>query len=409
MVPKLRFTSFKDTWSSAYLSQLIVSLDAGVSVNSIDELPDDNEYSILKTSCVSFGYFDERERKKVVKDEISRLKEILLSNSILISRMNTPALVGANAYIKDAPINTFVPDRLWQVKVNDNICNIKWLASFLSSDKGRHLLKEQASGTSNSMKNITKKDVFQIMLAFPCKEEQTIIADFLSSVDEKITLLNKQYDLLCQYKKGIMQKIFSQEVRFKDENGKEFPKWETCELKKFLIPTLREVKKPTKNFLSVGIRSHFKGTFHKNDQDPNKVSVDKLFLVHEGDFILNITFAWEGALAIARKEDHLGYVSHRFPTYTFKKEFMSPIFFRYIYTLPKFITNLDLCSPGGAGRNRVLKKSEFIEIEIDKPCMAEQIKIANFLSALDDKIAVKKADLDKLKIWKQGLLQQMFV
>ncbi|SQA99342.1 EcoKI restriction-modification system protein HsdS [Cedecea neteri] len=130
MVPKLRFTSFKDTWTSAYLSKLVVSLDAGVSVNSIDELPGDNEYSILKTSCVSFGYFDERERKKVVNDEVSRLKEMLVSNSILISRMNTPALVGANAYIKDAPRNTFVPDRLWQVKVKDNICNIKWLASF---------------------------------------------------------------------------------------------------------------------------------------------------------------------------------------------------------------------------------------------------------------------------------------
>ncbi|SQA99341.1 Type I restriction modification DNA specificity domain [Cedecea neteri] len=72
------------------------------------------------------------------------------------------------------------------------------------------------------MKNITKKDVFQIMLAFPCKEEQTIIADFLSSVDEKITLLHKQYDLLCQYKKSMMQKIFSQELWFKDDNGGNF-------------------------------------------------------------------------------------------------------------------------------------------------------------------------------------------
>lgn len=409
MVPKLRFTSFKDTWTSAYLSKLVVSLDAGVSVNSIDELPGDNEYSILKTSCVSFGYFDERERKKVVKDEVSRLKEMLVSNSILISRMNTPALVGANAYIKDAPKNTFVPDRLWQVKVKDNICNIKWLASFLSSDKGSSLLKEQASGTSNSMKNITKKDVFKIMLAFPCKEEQKKIADFLSSVDDKIALLDKQYKQLCQYKKGMMQKIFSQKMRFKNKNGEEFPEWETCKLKKFLIPKLREVKKPSENFLSIGIRSHFKGTFHKGNQDPNKVSVDKLFLVHEGDFILNITFAWEGALAIARKEDNLGYVSHRFPTYTFNKEFIISEFFRYIYTLPQFLTYLDLCSPGGAGRNRVLKKSEFLEIEIDRPCLAEQTKIARFLSAIDDKITTNKTELDKLKTWKQGLLQQMFI
>ncbi|MGZ9928225.1 restriction endonuclease subunit S, partial [Escherichia coli] len=64
----------------------------------------------------------------------------------------------------------------------------------------------------------------------PDVTEQTKIADFLSSVDEKITLLTNQYDLLCQYKKGMMQKIFSQKVRFKDESGEEFPEWQIMKL-----------------------------------------------------------------------------------------------------------------------------------------------------------------------------------
>jgi type I restriction enzyme S subunit len=72
---------------------------------------------------------------------------------------------------------------------------------------------------------------------FPDLTEQTKIANFLSSVDEKIALLNKQYDLLCQYKKGMMQKIFSQELRFKDDSGDEFPEWEEVELKKPLENT----------------------------------------------------------------------------------------------------------------------------------------------------------------------------
>ncbi|WP_368528678.1 restriction endonuclease subunit S [Enterobacter cloacae] len=377
MVPKLRFNETKNTtYSTVTLGEAVQSISSGRSKDCVEN---GNFKFYGSTGIIGFRSTADYE-----------------GTAILIAR------VGANAgslYMVNGKYN--VSDNTLIVSADTQFIN--YLYFYLSAIN----LNKLVYGSGQPL--ITGGMLKSLKIEIPGTKEQTKIADFLSSVDEKITLLNKQYDLLCQYKKSMMQKIFSQEVRFKDERGEEFPKWETCELKNFLIPTLREVKKPSENFLSVGIRSHFKGTFHKNDQDPNKVSVDKLFLVHEGDFILNITFAWEGALAIARKEDHLGYVSHRFPTYTFKKEFMAPTFFRYIYTLPKFLTYLDLCSPGGAGRNRVLKKSEFIEIEIDKPCMAEQIKIANFLSALDDKIAVKKAELDKLKTWKQGLLQQMFV
>lgn len=406
MVPKLRFTSFKDTWSSAYLSKLIVSLDAGVSVNSIDELPDDNEYSILKTSCVSFGYFDERERKKVLKDEVSRLKEMLVSNSILISRMNTPALVGANAYIKNAPKNTFIPDRLWQVKVNDNICNIKWLANFLSSDKGRSLLKEQASGTSNSMKNITKKDVFQIMLAFPSKEEQTIIADFLSSVDEKITLLNKQYDLLCQYKKGMMQRIFSQEVRFKDECGENFSDWNEILLGK--VGEIITGKTP-----STSITEYWNGDIlfttptDMNDsikyltETERKVTSKGIKRVLPEGTIMFTCIASIGKMALSKLPCITNQqINSIIVNEKYNNEF---IYYHLQYIKPKIIASqANTTVP-------IVNKSDFSAISLQIPNLAEQTKIANFLSALDDKIAAKKTELDKLKAWKQGLLQQMFI
>ncbi|MCC2015409.1 restriction endonuclease subunit S [Enterobacter hormaechei] len=391
MVPKLRFTSFKDTWSSAYLSKLIVSLDAGVSVNSIDELPDDNEHSILKTSCVSFGYFDNTERKKVVKDEIPRLKEMLVSNSILISRMNTPALVGANAYIKDAPENTFVPDRLWQVKVNDNICNIKWLANFLSSDKGRSLLKEQASGTSNSMKNITKKDVFQIMLDFPSKEEQTKIADFLSSADEKITLMNKQYDLLCRYKKGMMQKIFSQEVRFKDEYGEDFPVWHHKSLGD--ICRIRTGKLDA-NAMVVGGKYRF------------YTCAREFYQIDEYAFDTE-------ALLISGNGANVGYIhyySGKFNAY--QRTYVLDGFNHNIAYVKYFLDmylNERIYGEKKEGNTPYIVMGTLADMQIKLPIIKEQTKIANFLSSLDDKITTKKAELDKLKTWKQGLLQQMFV
>ncbi|CAI1020875.1 restriction endonuclease subunit S [Serratia proteamaculans] len=404
MVPKLRFEGFNKNWVVKKLDN-VFSFKNGL--NASKEMYGKgvkfiNVLDIINNEKITFDVI--KESVVATDDQISSYQ--VRQGDILFQRSSeTRDEVGqANVYadVKTVLFGGFVIRARPLVNINSTFLNFQ-----LKTDALRKDITQRSGGSTRY--NIGQDSLGKVTAFFPEIKEQEKIANFLSSVDEKITLLNKQYELLCMYKKGMIQKIFSQKLRFKDENRKEFPKWETCELKKFLIPTLREVKKPSESFLSVGIRSHFKGTFHKDDQDPNKVSVDKLFLVHEGDFILNITFAWEGALAIARKEDHLGYVSHRFPTYTFKKEVITPKFFSYIYTLPKFLTYLDLCSPGGAGRNRVLKKSEFIEIEIDKPCMAEQIKIANFLSALDDKIDVKKAELDKLKTWKQGLLQQMFI
>src|SRR5690606_2699061 len=169
-------------WEDLKICDLVRSLDAGVSVNSEDIKPTNDEYSVLKTSCISSGYFDENERKRVLlEEEINRLKEPVLDNSILMSRMNTPLLVGMNAYIEKAPKNTYLPDRLWQLKINADKVLTRWLAFYLGSENGLSQIRDLASGTSNSMKNIKKSDVLNLEIFVPSKEEQTKIANFLSA------------------------------------------------------------------------------------------------------------------------------------------------------------------------------------------------------------------------------------
>ena len=177
----------------------------------------------------------------------------------------------------------------------------------------------------------------------------------------------------------------------------------------FLIPEFREVEKPKGLYLAIGIRSHCKGTFQRPDADPEKNAMDNLFQVKENDLIVNITFAWEGAIAIVKKEDDGGLVSHRFPTYVFNEEISNYKFFQYVFIRPRFREQLDLISPGGAGRNRVMSKKDFLKIKCELPCVEEQTKIANFLTAIDDKINNNKTQLDAMKQYKSGLLQQMFV
>jgi len=117
--PKLRFNEFDEDWELLPLKHIVKSLDAGVSVKSEDIEPTIDEYSVLKTSCISSGIFNKNERKRVLDSkQIQRLREPVVNDSILISRMNTPALVGMNAYVLKAPAKTFLPDRLWQIKIN---------------------------------------------------------------------------------------------------------------------------------------------------------------------------------------------------------------------------------------------------------------------------------------------------
>ena len=95
--------------------------------------------------------------------------------------------------------------------------------------------------------------------------------------------------------------------------------WEILELHEFVEPCLRKTDKPRKIYQSIGIRSHGKGTFPKSDCNPKKIAHKTLYEVKSEDLITNITFAWEGAIAIVKEEDDAALVSHRFPTYVFDK------------------------------------------------------------------------------------------
>ncbi len=193
-------------------------------------------------------------------------------------------------------------------------------------------------------------------------------------------------------------------LRFPEFDGE----WDMVKLGDFLIPTLRQVPKPLSQYMAIGIRSHFKGTFQKPNSDPAKIAMNELYLVKEGDLIVNITFAWEGAVAIVKKEDEGGLVSHRFPTYVFDKKIVIGDYFRYIYPNDYFKYILTNMSPGGAGRNRVLNKRDFLKIKISIPNIKEQQKIASFLMVVDEKIGGLKKKKEKMEQYKKGVMQKIF-
>ena len=195
-------------------------------------------------------------------------------------------------------------------------------------------------------------------------------------------------------------------LRFPEFRGAE--PWKVNRFDEVLSPVVRERPKPAETYLGLGLRSHGKGTFLKLLEDPAKNSMDQLYEVKANDLIVNITFAWEGAVAIAKERDEGALVSHRFPTYTFEKGRTTPGFFRYFILDKQFVYNLGVISPGGAGRNRVMSKNDFMKLQVALPSPAEQQKIAECLSSLDDLITLEAQKLDSLKAHKKGLMQQLF-
>ncbi len=184
--------------------------------------------------------------------------------------------------------------------------------------------------------------------------------------------------------------------------------WEKTRFDEVLSSIARERKKPSESYTGLGLRSHGKGTFLKPLEDPEKNSMEYLYEVKCDDLIVNITFAWEGAVAIASIADDGALVSHRFPTYTFEKGKASPAFFRHIILDKQFVYALGVISPGGAGRNRVLSKNDFLKLEVLLPSPAEQEKIADCLSSADELIAAQARKVNALKAYKNGLVRQLF-
>lgn len=421
LVPELRFPEFRaeGEWEKSPLAKFIQSLDAGVSVNSGDRPAKITEFGVLKTSAVADGFFECSENKVVLADrEIKRLKEPVSANTIIISRMNTPALVGANAYIKSSLKNIFLPDRLWAAKPKPKT-EMRFIASILASNKGRNGLSELAKGTSGSMKNITKPDVLGLEITAPLLPEQKKIADFLSSIDELISVQNQKLEALRTHKKGLMQQLFPVE-------GEAVPKLRFPEFKgTWCLESLGDKTNKVgsgitprggdKNYKTTGrpfVRSQNIGWGYlilKNVAyiDENVHESFSATEIKKDDVLLNITGASIGRSAIADKAIIGGNVNQHVCIIRVKPEKLTSYFLNQFILSSNGQKQIDSFQAGGnrEGLNFVQIRSFLIPLP---PQIEEQKKIADCLLSIDEVIAVQNETIEALTSHKKGLMQQLF-
>ena len=277
-------------------------------------------------------------------------------------------------------------------RLDRRTCHPKFYSQYFNSPLCRRLFRRIETGSS--MKHLNVGDMKKLHFPIPPLPEQKAIAALLSTWDEAI----KKTERLIQAKER--QKLGELHSRISSQKA-------NSTIGAFAKPVVRKVDKPEESYVAVGIRSHFKGTFQRLVEDPRTVNMDSLYRVKENDLILNITFAWEGAIALVKKEDEECYVSHRFPTYEIKRSKAEPCFIRQLIMSSRMKYDLSNISPGGAGRNRVLNKKDFLKMPIWLPDLETQKNIGEYLGAIDKEIDLLKQLAEKYKTQKRGLMQRL--
>lgn len=250
---------------------------------------------------------------------------------------------------------------------------------------------------------VSQKPIYDLPISLPPICEQKKVSQILSTWDRAIERVQRLIEAKQRQKAKLVSQLLSGRMRFPGFQDE----WKQVRLGTFLHPKFRKVVKPAGAYLRLGIRSHGKGTFTSVVDDPETIALTHLFQTHIDDLIVNITFAWEGAIALVGPDGDGALVSHRFPTYVFDISKMLPEYFKHLMVTDRFFYELDLISPGGAGRNRVMNKGDFLKITVAVPDIEEQKKIAGVLGGMDEQISLLKKYLEKLKEQKKGLMQKL--
>jgi type I restriction enzyme S subunit len=177
-------------WEVKPIKFFIEKIESGTSVNAIDEPAQDNQIGVLKTSCVYSGVFNPTENKTVVEQEIDRVTCPVKSDTLIVSRMNTPDLVGATGLVTATAENIYLPDRLWQISFLD--ANPAFIYYWTQTTVYRAYIKSVCSGTSSSMQNLSQDQFRSFSLGIPGLKEQEKIVSFLISEIAKLDTLTAE-------------------------------------------------------------------------------------------------------------------------------------------------------------------------------------------------------------------------
>lgn len=393
--PKLRFKDFDEDWTAKKLSQ-VANLTSSKRVHLSDYVSEGipffrgKEITELKS-----GIFP-KDILYISKKQYEDFKEKFgapQNNEILMTAVGTLA----NTYLINTDFEFYFKDGnlIWFKDIN---ADPNFLMILLDARKNDVL----ASAIGSTQKALTIANLNKLIFNFPSNEEQTKIASFLSAVDEKISQLTQKQQLLSQYKQGMMQKLFSQQIRFKADDGSEFGEWEENTLNVIAQITMgSSPKSENYNEHSNGLPLLQGNADIKNRRSAPRIHTSEITKKCSiGDILLSVR-APVGFVAIS---DHEACIGRGICSIQAKSNHFQSFLYQWLLNKESSWGSL---SQGSTFES--VNSDQIKSLGIHIPCLEEQTKIANFLSSIDQKIEVVAQQIEQAKQWKKGLLQQMFV
>jgi type I restriction enzyme, S subunit len=388
-IPELRFCGFEAAWSKQRIDDLLTRVSEPVEINK------DREYHQIGIRSHGKGLFykdsvkgDELGNKRVywVKPDMFIVNIVFAwEQAVAKTTKNDIGMVASHRF----PMYQPVKEKL----------DLDFILFFFLRPRGKYLLEVASPGGAGRNKTLGQQTFNEIKITVPTYEEQSKIADFLGSVDAWLDNLRKQKTALETYKRGMMQKFFTQQVRFKDENGKDFPEWERNKLgeiedrkaiklgrgevisKRDIVSNPGDYPIYSSSVKDIALFGRY-GSY-MFDEELITWSVDgggHFFYRPKHKFSVTNVSGWMRVLS--------GDIVTRFLSYQLQFHHAKLVFDYSTKAHPSVIRNI---------------------YTINLPIKEEQEKIVDFLTALDEMISAKSKEITKVEQWKKGLMQKMFV
>ena len=410
--PKLRFPEFTGEWEEKKIQKLI---DDKIIISHLDGnhgglYPRNEEFvsnGIPYITANDFAegilYFDKC--KFLTNERASKFRKGIAINGDVLFAHN--ATVGPTAILRTNFDYVILSTTATYFRCdNINLLNLYVEKYFNTDFFVNQYTRVMAQSTRNQVP-ISMQRTFSIKL--PTIGEQTKIATFLTAVDEKLTQLKKKKTLLEQYKKGVMQKLFSQELRFKDDNNQDFPDWQEKTLGE--VSQVKDGTHESPQYYECG----FPFITSKNLMTDGNIDLENVSYINEDDFrrfnirskveVNDILFAMIGTIGNPVLVRNDGFAIKNIALIKEKHNLLN-IFLIHYMKGPSIKQQFFEQNTGGT--QKFLSLGIIKKLIIDIPSLPEQVKIATFLSAIDEKISHSSAQIEKMEAWKKGLLQQMF-
>nr|WP_180075596.1 MULTISPECIES: restriction endonuclease subunit S [unclassified Acinetobacter] len=406
--PKLRFKEFDGDLAESKLVDSTSWASGGTPAKNIPEYWGDDIPLISGASMHTNQLYEsdvkitklglQKGSKLAPKDSIL----ILVRGSMLFNKIPMGITLGDVAFNQDVkcirPKQELAPLFLFQ-----------WLYA------KENTIQNKVTATGIGAGKLDTADLQNLKLYKPSSEEQTKIASFLSAMDEKISQLTQKHALLSQYKQGMMQKLFSQQIRFKADDGSEFGEWEEkllSEIGSFKNGLNKDKESfgfgyPFVNLMDVFgkqiIETENLGLVDATSKDLENYDLRK------GDVLfIRSSVKAEGVGQTALVINDIEKVVYSGFLIRFRDSYGLDLGFKkYCFMNNEF--RLRLLAKSTTSANTNINQESLSALSIKVPCLEEQTKIANLLSAIDQKIEVVAQQIEQAKTWKKGLLQQMFV